>query len=159
MGRGRGHRKRGSANGAAAEAAGRSCGSGAGVEQREAAQSCREADRERPQAAALCWRGRLSEQIHTHVWAAWPHDSSYVDNSSFRKAYHRGSPFKMPILLFLLDTSASMNQRTYLGTTYLDVAKGAVEVFMKVKNDFTPTLSANVQLRWASGSLGKVVRN
>uniref|UniRef100_A0A671X0B5 Integrator complex subunit 6 like n=1 Tax=Sparus aurata TaxID=8175 RepID=A0A671X0B5_SPAAU len=39
----------------------------------------------------------------------------------------------MPILLFLLDTSASMNQRTYLGTTYLDVAKGAVEVFMKLR--------------------------
>lgn len=43
----------------------------------------------------------------------------------------------MPILLFLLDTSASMNQRTYLGTTFLDVAKGAVEIFMKVKNEFT----------------------
>ncbi|XP_034037798.1 integrator complex subunit 6 isoform X2 [Thalassophryne amazonica] len=41
--------------------------------------------------------------------------------------------FKMPILVFLLDTSASMNQRTYLGTTYLDVAKGAVEVFMKLR--------------------------
>uniref|UniRef100_A0A8C6KED2 Integrator complex subunit 6 like n=1 Tax=Nothobranchius furzeri TaxID=105023 RepID=A0A8C6KED2_NOTFU len=39
----------------------------------------------------------------------------------------------MPILLFLLDTSASMNQRTYLGTTFLDVAKGAVEVFMKLR--------------------------
>ena len=26
-----------------------------------------------------------------------------------------------------------MNQRTYLGTTILDVAKGAVETFMKVK--------------------------
>ncbi|KAM9795206.1 integrator complex subunit 6 isoform 1-T1 [Neosynchiropus ocellatus] len=39
----------------------------------------------------------------------------------------------MPILVFLLDTSASMNQRTYLGTTYLDVAKGAVEVFMKLR--------------------------
>ncbi|XP_037531950.1 integrator complex subunit 6 [Nematolebias whitei] len=39
----------------------------------------------------------------------------------------------MPILLFLLDTSASMNQRSYLGTTYLDVAKGAVEVFMKLR--------------------------
>ncbi len=50
----------------------------------------------------------------------------------------------MPILLFLLDTSASMNQRTYLGTTYLDVAKGAVEVFMKVKNDFTPTFFQQV---------------
>lgn len=63
---------------------------------------------------------------------------SYVENNYFRKAYHRGFTFKMPILLFLLDTSASMNQRTYLGTTYLDVAKGAVEVFMKVKNDFNP---------------------
>ncbi|XP_077433597.1 integrator complex subunit 6 [Vanacampus margaritifer] len=39
----------------------------------------------------------------------------------------------MPILVFLLDTSASMNQRTYLGTTYLDIAKGAVEVFMKLR--------------------------
>uniref|UniRef100_A0A8C9F9G3 VWFA domain-containing protein n=1 Tax=Pavo cristatus TaxID=9049 RepID=A0A8C9F9G3_PAVCR len=38
----------------------------------------------------------------------------------------------MPILLFLIDTSASMNQRTHLGTTYLDIAKGAVETFMKV---------------------------
>lgn len=53
----------------------------------------------------------------------------------------------MPILLFLLDTSASMNQRTYLGTTYLDVAKGAVEVFMKVKNDFTPTFFFFFQAR------------
>lgn len=53
----------------------------------------------------------------------------------------------MPILLFLLDTSASMNQRTYLGTTYLDIAKGAVEVFMKVKNNLTPTSfqASNVQ--------------
>ncbi|XP_064133701.1 integrator complex subunit 6-like isoform X3 [Loxodonta africana] len=39
----------------------------------------------------------------------------------------------MPILLFLIDTSASMNQRTDLGTSYLDVAKGAVELFLKVK--------------------------
>lgn len=40
---------------------------------------------------------------------------------------------KMPILLFLIDTSASMNQRTDLGTSYLDIAKGAVELFLKVK--------------------------
>ncbi|KAL7979565.1 hypothetical protein Chor_004723 [Crotalus horridus] len=39
----------------------------------------------------------------------------------------------MPILLFLIDTSASMNQRAYLGTSYLDVAKGAVELFMKLR--------------------------
>lgn len=38
----------------------------------------------------------------------------------------------MPVLLFLVDTSASMNQRSHLGTTYLDIAKGAVETFMKV---------------------------
>uniref|UniRef100_A0A452Q7F5 VWFA domain-containing protein n=1 Tax=Ursus americanus TaxID=9643 RepID=A0A452Q7F5_URSAM len=37
----------------------------------------------------------------------------------------------MPILLFLIDTSASMNQRTDLGTSYLDIAKGAVELFLK----------------------------
>ncbi|XP_055500080.1 integrator complex subunit 6 isoform X1 [Leucoraja erinacea] len=39
----------------------------------------------------------------------------------------------MPVLLFLIDTSASMSQRTYLGTTYLDIAKGAVELFMKMR--------------------------
>ncbi|KAG3273007.1 integrator complex subunit 6-like, transcript variant X5 [Ictidomys tridecemlineatus] len=39
----------------------------------------------------------------------------------------------MPILLFLIDTSASMNQRTDLGTSYLDIAKGAVELFLKLR--------------------------
>ena len=38
----------------------------------------------------------------------------------------------MGILLFLIDTSASMAQKTYLGTSFLDVAKAAVETFMKV---------------------------
>lgn len=40
----------------------------------------------------------------------------------------------MTIILFLIDTSASMNQRTYLGArpTLLDVAKDAVERFIKV---------------------------
>lgn len=62
----------------------------------------------------------------------------------------------MPILLFLLDTSASMNQRTYLGTTYLDVAKGAVEVFMKVKNNFNPDCFREIctygelRVRWSN---------
>ena len=41
----------------------------------------------------------------------------------------------MGIILFLVDTSASMNQRTYLGTSYLDVAKVAIETFMKVRLD------------------------
>ncbi|XP_041114923.1 integrator complex subunit 6-like isoform X2 [Polyodon spathula] len=40
----------------------------------------------------------------------------------------------MPVLLFLIDTSASMNQRAHLGTTYLDIAKGAVETFMKLRS-------------------------
>lgn len=39
----------------------------------------------------------------------------------------------MGIILFVIDTSASMNQRTYLGTSYLDVAKVAIEMFMKVR--------------------------
>ena len=39
----------------------------------------------------------------------------------------------MGIILFLVDTSASMNQRTFLGTCYLDVAKGAIDTFMKVR--------------------------
>lgn len=38
----------------------------------------------------------------------------------------------MGIVLFLVDTSASMNQKTYLGASYLDVAKVAVETFLKV---------------------------
>ena len=38
----------------------------------------------------------------------------------------------MTIIVFLVDTSASMNQRTYAGTTLLDVAKNSVELFMKV---------------------------
>ena len=38
----------------------------------------------------------------------------------------------MGIILFLVDTSASMNQKTFLGTSYLDVAKGAIDTFMKV---------------------------
>ncbi|XP_074133450.1 integrator complex subunit 6-like [Sminthopsis crassicaudata] len=40
----------------------------------------------------------------------------------------------MPIILFLLDTSASMNQRTEMGTTYLDIAKNSVEVFLKLRS-------------------------
>ncbi|XP_030642056.1 integrator complex subunit 6 isoform X2 [Chanos chanos] len=40
----------------------------------------------------------------------------------------------MPVLLFLIDTSASMNQRSHLGTTYLDIAKGAVETFLKLRS-------------------------
>lgn len=40
----------------------------------------------------------------------------------------------MTIIVFLIDTSASMNQRAFMGgrPTLLDVAKGAVEMFVKV---------------------------
>lgn len=43
----------------------------------------------------------------------------------------------MTIIVFLIDTSASMNQRAYLGgrPTLLDVAKGAVETFVKVREE------------------------
>ena len=41
----------------------------------------------------------------------------------------------MTIILFLIDTSASMNQRTFMGTSLMDVAKAAVETFMKVKRE------------------------
>ncbi|CAG5127720.1 unnamed protein product [Candidula unifasciata] len=40
----------------------------------------------------------------------------------------------MTIIVFLVDTSASMNQRTYLGTALIDVAKAAVESFMKSRS-------------------------
>eukprot|EP00117_Sycon_ciliatum_P008875 scpid58081/ scgid2083/ Integrator complex subunit 6; DBI-1; Protein DDX26; Protein deleted in cancer 1 len=39
----------------------------------------------------------------------------------------------MGIIVFLVDTSASMNQRTYSGVTLLDIAKGAVETFVKIR--------------------------
>lgn len=40
----------------------------------------------------------------------------------------------MTIILFLVDTSASMNQRTYLGTSLIDIAKASVETFMKIRS-------------------------
>jgi len=52
---------------------------------------------------------------------------------------------RMTIIVFLVDTSASMNQRTYIGTTILDTAKGAVETFMKV-NLIISSVKLNVLL-------------
>lgn len=51
----------------------------------------------------------------------------------------------MTIIVFLIDTSASMNQRAYLGgrPTLLDVAKGAVETFVKVR-----AVSSTPQTAW-----------
>lgn len=136
---------------------------GAEVEEREAsrAQSYRQPQRERESRGSgplLRRRGGLIiTNIYTHVWTVGPRDRSYVDNSYFRQAYKNGFTFKMPILLFLLDTSASMNQRTYLGTTYLDIAKGAVEVFMKVKNDLTPTFFSQRAPLQSLGSSARLV--
>lgn len=42
----------------------------------------------------------------------------------------------MPVILFIIDNSASMNQSTYLGTSFLDLAKGAIENFIKVEFNF-----------------------
>jgi integrator complex subunit 6 len=59
----------------------------------------------------------------------------------------------MTIIVFLVDTSASMNQRAYLGgrPTMIDVAKGAVESFVKVcvsdKLYYVLVLIFNLQLR------------
>lgn len=44
----------------------------------------------------------------------------------------KSHPTNMVIFVFVVDTSASMNQRTSIGTTLLDVAKNAVETFTKV---------------------------
>jgi len=43
-----------------------------------------------------------------------------------------------------------MNQRTYLGTTLLDVAKGAVETFMKVNKfaSYMLALQFNLATEW-----------
>lgn len=38
----------------------------------------------------------------------------------------------MTVIVFLIDTSASMMQKSYLGTTYLDFARLTVEQFLKV---------------------------
>ncbi len=42
----------------------------------------------------------------------------------------------MPVVIFLLDNSASMNQMTHVGTTLFDIGKGAIEQFLKVRIDF-----------------------
>ena len=43
----------------------------------------------------------------------------------------------MPVVIFLLDNSASMNQMTHIGTTLFDIAKGAIEHFLKVSQNFS----------------------
>jgi hypothetical protein len=40
---------------------------------------------------------------------------------------------KMPVVIFLLDNSASMNQMTHIGTSLFDIGKGAIDQFFKVR--------------------------
>ena len=40
----------------------------------------------------------------------------------------------MPVIVFIVDNSASMNQKTYLGTSYLDIAKSSIENFLKIRS-------------------------
>ncbi|CAF3070246.1 unnamed protein product [Rotaria sp. Silwood2] len=39
----------------------------------------------------------------------------------------------MPVVIFLLDNSASMNQMTHVGTSLFDIGKGAIEQFLKIR--------------------------
>ncbi|CAF0743272.1 unnamed protein product [Adineta ricciae] len=39
----------------------------------------------------------------------------------------------MPVVIFLLDNSASMNQMTHMGTSLFDISKGAIEQFFKIR--------------------------
>ena len=52
---------------------------------------------------------------------------------------------EMGIVLFLVDNSASMNERTYAGTNLLDIAKTAVDNFVKVCLARTATRSCAIR--------------
>ncbi len=49
----------------------------------------------------------------------------------------------MVIIVFLIDTSASMNQKTAHGTSYLDLAKNGILTFVKVGECFWGNQSCN----------------
>ena len=40
----------------------------------------------------------------------------------------------MPVVIFILDNSASMNQMTHIGTSLFDLGKGAIDQFFKVRS-------------------------
>jgi len=86
-----------------------------------------------------CWKGSGHRGCVVEASATFVSDFDAV--SPFKDSFHGYScllatadcrSVRMTIIVFLVDTSASMNQRTYMGTTILDIAKGAVEHFMKV---------------------------
>ena len=54
----------------------------------------------------------------------------------FDNVYIKSARFivtKMVVIVFLVDTSASMNQKTAHGTSYLDIAKNGIFAFLKVR--------------------------
>ena len=55
------------------------------------------------------------------------------DSSVYIKNDRVFNEAKMVVIVFLVDTSASMNQKTAQGTSYLDLAKNAIFTFMKVR--------------------------
>ncbi|TKR73154.1 hypothetical protein L596_020496 [Steinernema carpocapsae] len=51
----------------------------------------------------------------------------------YARTESRATAVTMTIILFLVDSSASMGQKTYLGTTYLDAARSTIELFWKLR--------------------------
>jgi len=94
--------------------------------------------------------------VAVHVWFRPPRTTFRIGCDNVISATHSSAPVSiskyasrrpslnsvaqpcrswgMTIIVFLIDTSASMCQRTYMGgrPTLLDIAKGAVESFVKV---------------------------
>ena len=67
------------------------------------------------------------------IWRLMSVKCDVVCTPGFLKTYHRRFWFQPRMLVvFLLDTSASMNQRCSNGLSLLDCAKSAVEHFHKV---------------------------
>ena len=62
--------------------------------------------------------------------------SYYLSHSSDSYIWFKGLNRTMvvQVIVFLVDTSSSMNQLSYQGTSLLDIAKNAVESFIKIRN-------------------------
>lgn len=91
--------------------------------------------------AHISWRAKLlnlgsqTGLRHCRMRTEFTRFNAFWGPLGFRKqlgSKNKAVYFTMTIILFLVDTSASMNQRTYLGTSMIDIAKSSVENFMKV---------------------------
>lgn len=70
------------------------------------------------------------------LWPQKPISETKKVNGAIRGAGALSSVFEKPgkmLIVFLIDTSASMSQRTYLGTSLFEVARSAVEQFLKLR--------------------------